>query len=664
MRLLSASVFLLLCISLPCLVSRDAACAEESVDRATQACDQLLARHSSTHQDLSLELVRMARQFQAALPTERRISLYVAATEGLLRSEADLENQALRATIRNKAVSELLSAGDIETAEAVLREAFRESLALEQRLAVQPETQLLQMTRQLAYSDLVAGKADRSERLYGWALQYHESFSIDDRSSEAKMRLGIAWASAVSANQPSDSASESTDRYEIAAGRLHQFSTRFPDHPDAANAAAMRVNCYRRALEASALEASALEASALEASALEASGVSATQQTLTSAGIAVLETLKQWGDSSQSTRVVLDALAIDTKTSPAASPADPIGIQTAVIDWVASQANLENISLELTSKLLAQLGDQLPAKETDRLLNHLASHDDHGQMTAQLLNELDWKDGSSLSEQFAARLISQQNAMPMVCESACRWAGRTKRWSMLALAAQSIDLSKPFDRRTLHVDRLFAEALTQTQQTELAAKWWAHLVDTRQADDFATLLRCAETSVAHASVADARMRVSQLRTALEMLDEMLDNAAVGAKPMLVNLIEADLAIREIDFDRARSLFESVVRAPSSTNSLRGRSQWMIGECHFMQQQFALAIDAYRLVEGLDSESPFIVASLVQAGKAFEQLGRTQDAAVCYGTVLSRFAESRYAEQASRRMADLGNRNSKEPSLRR
>jgi TolA-binding protein len=117
-------------------------------------------------------------------------------------------------------------------------------------------------------------------------------------------------------------------------------------------------------------------------------------------------------------------------------------------------------------------------------------------------------------------------------------------------------------------------------------------------------------------------------------------------------LDAELAIRRLQFDQARSLLENVVRAGETEAGLRGRAQWMIGETYYLQQDFADAIDAYRRVEGIDPQGVWVSAALIQAGKSFEQLGRTREAAVCYGHLIGRFADTAHATLARRRLAAI------------
>jgi len=197
----------------------------------------------------------------------------------------------------------------------------------------------------------------------------------------------------------------------------------------------------------------------------------------------------------------------------------------------------------------------------------------------------------------------------------------------------------------------------QTDRIKEAREWWNYVVDTREATDFPTLLRCAEaeTSVGNdAAVASQRIALAR--------------AAAGEDRFhvsLVDLLAAELAIRRSQFQQARSLLENVVRSSETEAELRGRAQWLIGETYFLQQAFAEAIEAYRRVEGIDPGGQWTSAALVQAGKSFEQLGRTREAAICYGNLISRFAESPHAQLARRRMAAITpNEPSTNSSIRR
>ena len=113
--------------------------------------------------------------------------------------------------------------------------------------------------------------------------------------------------------------------------------------------------------------------------------------------------------------------------------------------------------------------------------------------------------------------------------------------------------------RTLAIERLFAEALTQTGQTQQAYAWWVHLADVRSAEDFRILIRCAETETAFGNDPDkAEERIESARKAAG------DNVASIA---LTKMLESELAIRRSNFDKARSILEQVVRSAETASQV-------------------------------------------------------------------------------------------------
>jgi tetratricopeptide (TPR) repeat protein len=405
---------------------------------------------------------------------------------------------------------------------------------------------------------------------------------------------------------------------------LADFAAEFPEHPDAGQAVAMAAACWRRADQPR-------ESNEMLA-----------------------ELIRGWPNLSLTAEQVLRALKRTAAGESAAvddsrAEAEDAPLAPVLRQWVAVEGTPQRWPLALVGEVLARYGGRLPAARFDFLLQRLAGEDVTGQQTADLLVRLG-PSRAGLAEQVGTFLISDAFATtaPMARESACRWAGRTGRWSMLALAADSIDEPSVTPDRTPHVDRLFAEALTRTGRSRRAMRWWALLVDGHEARDFATRLRCAETALEHGALAEAKQRVAQAEAALDAGDA----ASRTAREAFLQLLQGDLAVRQVDFELARRLYESVVRSPASPSRLRARAQWMIGETYFLQRQFGQAIEAYRRVEGLDAAEGYVAASLVQAGKSFEQLGRTQQAEVCYGTLLGRFADSPHATEARRRLAAL------------
>jgi tetratricopeptide (TPR) repeat protein len=308
---------------------------------------------------------------------------------------------------------------------------------------------------------------------------------------------------------------------------------------------------------------------------------------------------------------------------------------------------LESFDGKMTMVALLIAAQRNNPRAWTNLAKHLAVVDRSGQATSDTLSRLEKHGQASDAEQLATILIAPDKGVkvaPTAREAACRWAGRTERWSMLALASENETPETASDQRTIAVERLFAEALTQTGRAKEASVWWNHLVDARRLVDFGTLLRCAETETSVGEVSTvAQKRIAAARE------------TAGDNPFqlaLVDLLDAELSIRRTEFDQARSLLERVVRSNETDSSLRGRAQWLIGETHYLQRSFTEAIEAYRRVEGIDKSGSWTAAALVQAGKSFEQLGRTREATVCYGHLLSRFADSSHAKVASQRLAAI------------
>lgn len=414
--------------------------------------------------------------------------------------------------------------------------------------------------------------------------------------SKATAMLGEGWALAMSQEDPVN-----------AAQHLKSFVEEFPAHQDAALATALRVDCLRQAnMDAEA-------------------------------NLTLQNLLTRW------------------PTSPAATnflgqySYDGGAIDPAVETWMLKHA--QDASLEIFSPAVTRLGLAVAAKNKsdalwEKLSQHLVATDTTGQSTSDALQELDIAPTTEDANRLASILINSKTSVSATSsarEAAARWAGRKQNWSLLAWAADATKPDADESNRTVTIERLFAESLMQTGRPGDAKQWWDHLVDERGVTDFATLLRCAETATSLAEIQEASERISAAHQAA---------GADKAKIALVDMLSAELAIRQLRFDQARSVLESVVQSSQATPSLRSRAQWMIGETYYLQQKFVDAIEAYRRVEGIDPGGAWVSVALVQAGKAFEHLGRTREATVCYSTLVGRFSNSQHASVARRRLARI------------
>lgn len=442
------------------------------------------------------------------------------------------------------------------------------------------------------------GDAVASKAAYEGAQRFYErSFRADDSPSEASpvraslatAMLGAGWAAAMGGSEPI-----------AAAEALGRFVDRFPEHADAPHAQRARAAC-----------------------------------------------LDQAGDGDAATRTL-----------------------AALIDrWPEHELDLPSLS-RVVALLEAEADSEAEMPEGDRrwreLARRLAAADGSGQEVTERLRHWQATGRESAAIWLASELVrgeslgdeslgdesaddesgaanGQQRYGAEVRDAAALWLGRSGRWGRLAAAAEEQSPGDGGERRGVTLERLVAEALTQTGRPAEARVWWEHLVDTRGLDDFPTLLRCAETSAPLVDLERAAERIAAAKRAAG------DDAA-GV--VLVKALEAEWEIRRARFDQARGLLEAIVRDAASPPGLRGRAQWLIGETHYLQQRFSQAIEAYRVVEGIDETGLWVPAALIQAGKSFEQLGRTREATVCYLSLLRRYGDSEHAATARRRLAAI------------
>ena len=564
------------------------------------AFGHLIELSKTSKQDLSLDLVLLARKAKTRLPATQITQLYRAAVESSFNGRAENGNLDVRLLVRLAAAEHFVTTGQRTLSVRPILAALDDLEQVHSSTQSPRRKAVVLFALRTAASELSDGHEKAAERLYQSVRKVTQNATNGEL--HAKATLGLGWTLA----------SDET-RLAEAAELLGAFVRDHADHPDAPRALAQAIRC-------------------LHASDNTTLAIKATTQFL-----------ERW-PKDPSTAELIDA-AIRHPT------ASQTPIRAACIEWM-KQVNPGDWPPKMVAHVI---GESLDANQFDPAARRLAKSDTNGQHVADALNRLTNDGQDSSAERLAAAILAanSNDCQPMARESVCRWAGRTSRWSMLALHASSVQPNEN-PSCTPHTERLYAEALHRQGDSETAYQWWVHLVDVRGADDFATRLRLAECSVSKASVADATQRIEQARSV----------AKDSNGRSLLNFLEADLAIRRLQFDAARDLYEAIIRDAAAEVQLRGRAQWMIGETHLMQRQFAKAIDAYRRVEGLAPGSPFVPTSLLQAGKSFEQLGRTREAAVCYGALLSRYAASRHASVARQRLAKLPVADEETQSIRR
>lgn len=547
-----------------------------------------LAEEGDATVDLTIPFARLARGLQTSGDLATASEFYQRAVDASGQPAAASLGAATVVMVR-------LGAGDALFQNQKLADALsvvRPTLTPEFGTAERQRQMAVSIVLRIASVALSKGTLDVATEAYALAITH-----ANEQQMPTAM-LGDAWTTAVQNRIPVE-----------AARKLAAFVEKYPEHSDAPQATKAAAECLKQAGRDG-------DATAMLA-----------------------DLLGRWPDSEAAAAVIRShsGLAIDL-------------VPKAVRDWLMLKAKSDDLQT-LDSKttmlglLIATQQNELAA--WTNLARHLASIDQSGQATTDTLTTLSQNNKESDAERFAAAVISptdDRSVTSAARESACRWAGRTSRWSMLAIASETVDRKSASSDRSIVVDRLFAESLMQTGRVEDAHDWWVYLVDERHSNDFSTLLRCAESETAIGrDVNEASTRIAAARQVAQG-DEFATT--------LVNMLESELAIRRSQFDDARGLLEQVVRSSETDRGLRGRAQWLIGETYYLQQRFADAIEAYRRVEGIDPGGIWVAASLVQAGKSFEQLGRTRDAAVCYGNLLSRFADTAHADLARRRLAAI------------
>jgi len=579
--------------------------AEENWDESIELA-RALAEVEDPTQDLTLSYARLARGLQNAGKLKLAAEFYQRSVDAselpVALHLSDEEKTLVRLAASDVLVESQQTAAAISVLEPVLK---LDSTATDSQKQIAVWVLLRAGSTGLSRgSFMVAGEA------YSHALQHA------DPQQRPMALLGDAWATAVQNEKSSE-----------AVRKLANFVEQYPEHPDAPNAARGCAQCLK-------------------------------QMGRDDDSTAMLsDLLSRWPDSTAALEVVRSHCGLASTLIPAA-----------VRHWLMSKAkadDLKNFDTKTTMLGLLIASELSELVAWSNLTRHLASTDKTGQTTSDTLRELQLQERDSEAERLALQFIAADAPSPVTPaarEAACRWAGRTSRWSMLAIASEHQDLSTTDPTRTVAVERLFAESLTQTGRTKEAHQWWIHLTDVRGSMDFGTLIRCAETETAYGK--DATTAGKRIAAAREAAGA--DNRSLT----LVSMLESELAIRRSDFDEARSLLEQVIRSTETAGGLRGRAQWLIGETWYMQHRYREAIDAYRKVEQLDPRGPWVAASFLQAGKSFEQMGRTNEATLCYGILLSRFADTKYAEPAQRRLAAMstGNRpsdpSSTQPTIRR
>ncbi|QEG38692.1 tetratricopeptide repeat protein [Roseimaritima ulvae] len=531
----------------------------------------------------------------------------------VLAQSSDARQRLLATRIQ---IASQLSGGDAKAAWETLRSADAAFAS-----------KLTDLANQIGAAALTRPQPGIAEQTYQWLADHADSAAL-----QRQAQLGIAWAAALGAQPPAD-----------AAARLRAFSERYPEDPDALRALRAEATCWR-----------------------QAGNVDKVHEVL----LTILQATAGRDDAASAAMAIAAAEELSAPNDRPAPPALTAARQRIVLDGTLGPN--EPVACELGVQLLAAA--MLDAAQGDNenywqaCVTQSLHHPHNGTIVAAALQRLSAAGQDAAAERLAATVLRQieseappesvadnapaDNApadnFPAACDAVCRWAAESGRWTMLALSAEHVATDQAIARLSPTSVRLLAEALMQTKRATAAQRWFDAAADAG-ATDFATLIRRAELAVA---LDDLETATAKWQTAADAVQQ-----PEGSDGTLIEVLRAELAIRQARLEQARSILQRVVRLERTESQVRCRAQWLVGETFLLQHRFNEAVEAYRLVESFDTPAGnWTAVALVQAGKAFEQMGRPRDAAICYGGLLQRFADTEHALVARDRLAVIRNGN--------
>ena len=548
--------------------------------------------------DTTLMLMQVARGFQKSGDNATAAKLCKRAIKASKRPAADSLTTKQNALVQLAAGTTLFKAGNLHDATEALATALADSSDLDATLNTAQRNVATKLLIQIGGEAIKNKNVELATQAYGHAAEN----GVKDLRATAM--LGKGWTLA----------SDGKD-HPNAAKVLNDFVQEYPDHPDAARAAVAGARCWQR----SARNDKADELAEL--------------------------VFDRWPDSSEAMDLMRDYISLPDSRLPKSAQ-----------QWLENQIKDDKTASLDPAIAAVALFIEFKAGNSDRvdlLAKRIAESDQKGDITLSVLEKHTENGQSTEAKRLAANFTSKHaNTTIAAQEAVCRWAAAEKQWQIIALASEHSKPSENLDSRSIATERLFAESLMQTARVSDAQIWWDHLVDVRNDTAFSTQLRCAETATANSDVTTASKRIAAAQLA----------ASNAPQATMVQMLSAELSIRKLEFDAARTTLASVVENPGAVPAVRARAQWLIGETFFMQREFLQAIEEYRKVDSIVPDGQWSAASIIQAGKSFEQLGRTQEAKVCYQILQRRFADSPHAPLARRRLAAI-NPDSSTPNNR-
>ena len=547
--------------------------------------------------------VRAAESENAGAANNETTVLRIAAAGAALRSrQLDIAIEHSRAVIDAPAgepsaaptAEHLAMACRIAIAALADADRLPEAVALLQQIDARIEpAALADSAEQLAARCLSRNLPVEAMAAYRWHIEHLPTSPSRDRAE-----LGVAWSAALGAEPP-----------EQAAERLEGFADAYPEHADAPRAMRAAAACWSRADQHDAADR--------------------VQRLI----------IESWPRSAAA------VTAVDELSDPARDDRSDHVCQ-ARRDFVLQPV----IDAPLgAAAIAAAVRDAAVAEDAAywSAVSQLAiEHARSGPCVADALQRLIAADRAADAERLAVDVLGrlgQTGPSPEAVEAALRWAADARRWTLVALAAEQLDpVATAESGLSPAAAAMIAESLVQTSRGKLAQAWLDVAVERLQARSFPTLIRRAELSVAFDPLDVAEKRITAAAETADAPDQQA----------LLEMLRAEISIRRARLDEARETLERLVRSDQTAVELRCRAQWLIGETFLLQARPADAVEAYRRVESMDPSGHWTAAALVQAGRAFEQLGRQRDATLCYSTLVQRFGDSPHAATAHDRLATI------------
>lgn len=243
--------------------------------------------------------------------------------------------------------------------------------------------------------------------------------------------------------------------------------------------------------------------------------------------------------------------------------------------------------------------------------------------------------------------VTDENASPAIAQSAlalaCRVDAADEQWDDVARSAERLLAMELNDALRQVAEFWAAESLYRRGQHAAAAERFERLAgqDARPREPWMAIvpLRRAQILAQDKQWTEAHELAATIERDYPGFDRQYE----------VDYLLGRCLAAKAEFDAARQAYRRVVGSKEGARTeTAAMAQWMIGESHFHQKDYAAALAEYLRVEILYDYPRWQAAALLQAGKCYEQLGRSGEAAKLYRRVVENYPISPFVEEAQRK----------------